>query len=324
MTTKDAYTLSPERWTMTRFVASSSFAFVFLVTSAFCQMGSTSYSSGPTGGHGSMTIGRPYSLGTGITGAPYSAEELDESVQTLADGTHIRHSMPGAKTYRDSMGRTRTERQPFRNGRSGVRNEPASPIVVEIDDPAGHVRYVFDLDDPVAHRQEMPGDEARGDSPEARVIQPLIGASTGATGTAFKGVSGTAPAARCPDTAPAAKPRRDDDKFPHTTSEDLGTQIIEGIPADGRRQTTVWPVDSIGNDRPITTTSETWFSPDIKQIILSKSDDPRSGEHTHKLMDVSRAEPDPSLFEPPPGYTVKDEKGEFTINWTTPPQRANQ
>jgi hypothetical protein len=271
-----------------------------------------------------MTIGRPNYLGTGITGAPYSAEELDESVQTLADGTHIRHSMPGAKTYRDSMGRTRTERQPIRSGVSGVANEPVSPTMVEIDDPVGHVRYVFDLDEPVAHRQEMPGDEPRGTSTETLVVHPLLGVSTGATGTAFVGVSGTAPTAKCPDTKPATKPRGDDDKLPHSTSDDLGTQIIEGIPADGRRQTTVWPVDSIGNDRPITTTSETWFSRDIKQVILSKTDDPRSGEHSHKLMNISLAEPDPNLFEPPPGYTMKNEKGEFTINWTTPPQRANQ
>jgi hypothetical protein len=51
--------------------------------------------------------------GSTITGAPYSAEEVDENQQTLADGTHITQLMPTVKKYRDSMGRTRTERQPF-------------------------------------------------------------------------------------------------------------------------------------------------------------------------------------------------------------------
>jgi hypothetical protein len=31
---------------------------------------------------------------TPITGAPYSGEIVTETVQTLADGTHIRHTMP--------------------------------------------------------------------------------------------------------------------------------------------------------------------------------------------------------------------------------------
>jgi hypothetical protein len=99
--------------------------------------------------------------------------------------------------------------------------------------------------------------------------------------------------------------------------EDLGTQIIEGVTAEGKRHTTTWPVDSFGNDRPIITTSESWTSPDLKEVILSKSDDPRSGEHTHKLFTIDRSEPDPSLFEPPPGYAVKNERGEFTISWNT-------
>jgi hypothetical protein len=50
---------------------------------------------------------------------------------------------------------------------------------------------------------------------------------------------------------------------------------------------------------------------------LSKSDDPRRGEHTRKLVNMNRTEPDASLFEVPPGYTVKDEKKEFSINWNS-------
>src|ERR1035438_8682107 len=40
---------------------------------------------------------------------PYSAAEVTETVQTLADGTHITHSWTN-KIYSDSERRTRTER----------------------------------------------------------------------------------------------------------------------------------------------------------------------------------------------------------------------
>jgi hypothetical protein len=30
---------------------------------------------------------------------------------------------------------------------------------------------------------------------------------------------------------------------------------------------------------------------------------------------VNRSEPDPSLFQPPPDYTVIEETGDFTMKW---------
>jgi hypothetical protein len=50
-------------------------------------------------------------------------------------------------------------------------------------------------------------------------------------------------------------------------------------------------------------------------VILSHMNDPRSGEQTLKLININRSEPDPSLFQPPPDYTVVDEKADFTIKW---------
>ena len=45
----------------------------------------------------------------GITGAPYTATQTTERIQTLADGTRI--TQPGQKIviYRDSAGRMRTD-----------------------------------------------------------------------------------------------------------------------------------------------------------------------------------------------------------------------
>ena len=103
---------------------------------------------------------------------------------------------------------------------------------------------------------------------------------------------------------------------PQMAFESLGTQVIEGVLAEGRRQTTTFPVGSQGNDRPIVVTSETWMSPDLKMTVLSKTSDPRSGEHTTKMTHLDRSEPDAALFQPPPDYTITDETGPFTIQFS--------
>lgn len=63
----------------------------------------------------------------------------------------------------------------------------------------------------------------------------------------------------------------------------------------------------MGNDRPITTVTETWTSPDLKTVVLSKVSDPRNGESTTKLTNIVMAEPDPVLFQIPAEYSIMDE-----------------
>jgi hypothetical protein len=41
-------------------------------------------------------------------------------------------------------------------------------------------------------------------------------------------------------------------------------------------------------------------------VIYSKRTDPRMGEQSFQLTNISRSEPDPSLFTVPPGFTVTD------------------
>ena len=59
---------------------------------------------------GSATFGPPHLVMPPITGAPYSGEDVLERVQTLADGTHVTQKDTLRKVYRDSQGRTRSER----------------------------------------------------------------------------------------------------------------------------------------------------------------------------------------------------------------------
>jgi hypothetical protein len=95
---------------------------------------------------------------------------------------------------------------------------------------------------------------------------------------------------------------------------DLGTQTIEGISAQGTRITRTIPAGQIGNVQPIVITTENWYSPGLKVLVMSKSNDPRMGETIYKLTNIQRSEPPPSLFQAPDGYTVKDQSPHVFVN----------
>lgn len=91
-----------------------------------------------------------------------------------------------------------------------------------------------------------------------------------------------------------------------TSTESLGQQTIEGVAAEGKRTTTTIPAAAMGNQRPITTVIEEWFSPELQVTILSSTKDPRLGETTYRLTNIQRTEPPATLFTVPTDYTVKD------------------
>jgi hypothetical protein len=82
--------------------------------------------------------------------------------------------------------------------------------------------------------------------------------------------------------------------------------MIEGVEADGHRTTVTIPAGQIGNERPIEVVSESWYSPQLKTLVMSKQNDPRMGETTYKLTNIQLIEPLPSMFEPPAGYTIQE------------------
>ena len=224
-----------------------------------------------------------------ITGAPYSATQTTERIQTLADGTHI--TQPGPKTvfYRDSAGRTRTEFTfpgPLRPGGQ------SPPVQTTIVDPVAGFRYQLNLKDKVAQRFAMPAPRPANVQPRGPVLNAQGVATRAGLGLEVGIPSGAAAGNR-----------------PKTTSESLGTQMIEGLNAEGTRQTTTWAVDSIGNDREIVVTNERWFSKQLQVDVLTKTSDPRSGDSTTKLANISLVEPDPALFMPPADYMIKDAGG---------------
>jgi hypothetical protein len=282
---------------------------------AVCQYSASLDTSAGTS-HLTMRFRAESFSGPTIAGAPYSAEEVDENQQTLADGTHITQVMPTVKKYRDSMGRTRNERQPFNGAVTSGSQHLQLPMLVEIEDPVAHFRYVLDPEHNVAHRVEIKVREERSRSSQSGTVQSASGETVAANGTPGSGAA-TASAAQI-KARTAARSAVDDALQPKSSSESLGTETMEGVIVEGRRRTTTWPTGSVGNDRPLIATYEYWHSPALKLEILSTSDDPRSGQHTHKVTNLNTSEPDAALFQPPPGYTVKDETGEFEISWSTP------
>jgi hypothetical protein len=97
-------------------------------------------------------------------------------------------------------------------------------------------------------------------------------------------------------------------KNPRPTVESLGERSIEGLKCEGKRTTTVYPVNSIGNSRPLRVVTEEWFSPDLQVLLLTLHDDPRLGKTTYRLINVDRRPPNAALFEPPAGVAIEDAK----------------
>jgi hypothetical protein len=230
-------------------------------------------------------------MGT-VTGAPYSAQVVTERTQVLADGNRIDQSSTGS-VARDSLGRMRRdEALPSLEGNRGE-----SAHVVMIDDPVAQVHWTLDAQTKTAIKMNLPsgnfflsGVPPPPGGPNRTVFYSAIGA--GAPGVAINKQIIAKNAAGTPD--------------PNVTKTDLGTQMIEGISAQGTKYTRTIPAKQVGNEQPITITTEIWYSPDLKVLVMSKSDDPRMGETIYKLTEIQRAEPAPNLFQAPDDYTVKE------------------
>ena len=107
--------------------------------------------------------------------------------------------------------------------------------------------------------------------------------------------------------APApCRGRADRGDTPMAPETPLEHKTIEGVAVEGRKTTTVIPAGQVGNEQPITITSEEWRSPELNLLVLTKHSDPRTGESSYRLQNIIRAEPDRSLFMVPPDYTVKE------------------
>lgn len=230
-----------------------------------------------------------------VTGAPYSAQSTTERVQVLADGNRIVQTTSGS-VARDSHGRVRRE-----ESLPGVKtNDGENPHIAMIDDPVAHVHWTLDAQRKMAIKMPLPVPDMKFGPAGA-----VAGSGIAQTKNYFFVSNGSPAASGVVSYRAVLKkggPSGDNDEI----KTDLGTQNVEGVSAQGTRVIHTIPAEQIGNVQPIVITTETWYSPDLKVLVMSKSSDPRMGDTTYTLTNIQRSEPDPSLFQVPEGYTVKE------------------
>lgn len=277
-----------------------------------------------------------------IKNAPFSAEAISESVQTLADGNRIVRSST-TKLYRNSEGRFRRE---INGGSGGVFSTSFSfgNGTTILDPVAGH-RVLLDTLNGTARLSMLGGGQnvtiARGGvalagqqhaemaaklanaktlteaqraeyaakakeyqqkAEEYRAVAPVAVAGSGGSFTALTGDTGFV-------YATGGQGKYD------TRTEELGNRDFEGVSAEGTRRVTTIPAGAIGNEREIEIVYERWYSKELGLVVYSKQSDPRFGEQTYRITNLVRAEPDPSLFTVPNSYKI--------VTDTTPVYKVN-
>jgi hypothetical protein len=235
-----------------------------------------------------------------VLGAPYSATITNQSVQTLADGNRIVQTFSGS-TARDSQGRTRQDAPLPNLGNLSAANPPH---LVFIQDPVSQVSYTLNLTDKTAQKIPTPAAEVGAAGPAAHLSTTPGGSDAPGLGKFVIQMGSGSDAPLPPPIAIAGIVGGDD--LAQVTSENLGSQTMEGVVVNGIRTTRTIPAGQVGNEQPIHIITEVWTSPDLKAVVYSKRSDPRTGEQTFQLTNIVRGEPDASLFTVPSDFRIVD------------------
>ena len=217
-----------------------------------------------------------------VPGKPFSATEVRRSVQSLANGVKIEHSDSNL-LYRDDQGRTRVEQT------------LGSKSVVVIMDPVARLVTILNSDAKTARRMAIPATAQEGG----------VSVANGGVTMQWKSTTQSQATAEGHVTVALSKAiefTRAGIAGGQHTSEDLGLQLVNGVMAQGSRNTQVIPAQSIGNDRELQVVDEHWFSTDMQMLVKSVNSDPRFGETTYQLTNIVRGGQDPTLFQVPADY----------------------
>lgn len=281
-------------------------------------------------------------MGATVKGAPYSAVEVSENNQMLADGTRI-HNENRTTVYRDSEGRVRRE----------------TPNQTTIMDPVAGVSYFLNpktqtatkatLSMPMIYKRTA----AAGPVAAASGTYNTAGTHIGSTGSLSETATFEVRTTKDGTTSVTVNGKPADPStvgWEHSVTIDgapvdeqafamaqdkmkaemaviagaggilrsritspgktevLGKQTIEGVNADGTRFSTTLDTGAVGNDRPIQMVNERWYSSELQTVVMTKHSDPRTGEEIFRLTNVSRSEPGADLFQVPANYQILDRK----------------
>ncbi len=94
----------------------------------------------------------------------------------------------------------------------------------------------------------------------------------------------------------------------YLSREDFGTNDIQGLHVIGTRETITINPGVVGNNRPLVSTRDFWYSPDLETNLTVTRKDPREGTQVIRLLDISRSELPPEKFQIPAGYSVDDNR----------------
>ena len=84
----------------------------------------------------------------------------------------------------------------------------------------------------------------------------------------------------------------------------------DGVETHGYRETVSINSGVMGNDKPMITTREFWYSPELAVNLVSIVDAPHSGKQVFLAKDLTISEPEPSLFVVPDEYKIVDKRDE--------------
>lgn len=258
-----------------------------------------------TGIVGAQVSGHPVAGPAGVTNttstaatrnAPFSAEVITLYDRSLDNGGHIHRETRG-KIFRDSQGRVRTDSEtpPTQPGTDKFDhvtiNDPVQKVIINLN-PKMKTATIFHLGQGIGPTAPIGMANIGGSPVNVAPVQP---GQKPAERNATPGVATTSKMGAKLGVAPV-----------ETKTEALGSRTIEGVNATGTRTTRIIDAGSMGNDKPIVSVTETWFSPDLKMTVLTETDDGQSGHSTMKLINITRTEPLAQLFQVPSDYTVKD------------------
>jgi hypothetical protein len=295
--------------------------------------------------HGSMAYMFSDRVGRGrlVKGAPYSADAVTEMNQTLPDGNVISHKNL-ARVYRDSEGRTRQESFRGDSVRSVYISDPVAgmsytlmpgsktavsiPRVPRIERVAPRADGKTSTETITSEGERrivvrtIDGTDLPGTREEVRVQVVRIGDKDLVMPTPptpptppIPPRPGVAPIAPMPPTPPIPSiPGVHTMRFESTATlgkgvtTKLGNRDFDGVKAEGTQ--TAWTIQAgqIGNRNPILITKESWYSPELQVTVMTRHNDPRTGESVYRLAGLKRAEPSIDLFKVPEGYTLKGRK----------------
>jgi hypothetical protein len=207
-----------------------------------------------------------------VTGEPYTAERTTTSYQKLADGTSIEHKST-VSLARDSQGRMWTK---AKLPGDPLRPETMERYSISVYDPntrtstswctCNKFMTVKHFGDPLARRTER--------DPGIEGMDVYLG--------------------------PSSSIRL---KY-HV--EELPPQTIMGVTTRGSKAVRTIPAGVDGNDRDLTVTIQSWYSPELRLALMTIIDDPVKGLTKMEFENLKRVEPNPAIFRVPAGLMLQE------------------